>query len=45
LQKGEYRKNGIGTRILKYAEKKPIGEVKDFPKSHRRIYFSKKLTK
>lgn len=67
-----YRKRGIGTQILKHAEKiakekgaeiamldtfdfqaerfylkngyEPIGEIKDFPKGHRRIYFSKKLT-
>ena len=70
--KEEYRKKGVGTRILKHAEKiaiekraeismvdtfdfqaeefylkngyKPIGEMKGFPKGHRRIYFSKKLT-
>jgi GNAT superfamily N-acetyltransferase len=69
--KEEYRKKGIGTKILKYTEKiaiekgakismldtfdfqaeefylkngyKPIGEIKDFPKGHRRIYFSKQL--
>ncbi len=67
-----YRKKGIGTRILKHAEKiakekgaevsmldtfdfqaeqfylkngyKSIGEIKNFPKGHRRIYFSKNLT-
>jgi GNAT superfamily N-acetyltransferase len=66
-----YRKKGIGTLLLKYAEKtakekgadisildtfdfqaenfylkngyEPIGEIKDFPKGHRRIYLSKKL--
>jgi GNAT superfamily N-acetyltransferase len=70
--KEEYRKKGIGTQILKHAEKiaiekgakismldtfdfqaekfylkngyKPIGEMKGFPKGHRRIYFSKELT-
>ena len=70
--KEEYRKKGVGTRILKHAEKiaiekgarismldtfdfqaekfylkngyKPIGEMKGFPKGHRRIYFSKELT-
>jgi GNAT superfamily N-acetyltransferase len=70
--KEEYRKKGIGTQILKHAEKiaiekgakismldtfdfqaekfylkngyKPIGEMKGFPKGHRRIYFSKKLS-
>jgi GNAT superfamily N-acetyltransferase len=70
--KEEYRKKGIGTQILKHAEKiatekgaeismldtfdfqaeefylkngyKPIGEIKGFPKGHRRIYFSKNLT-
>ena len=70
--KENYRKKGIGTRILKHAEKiakekgaevsmldtfdfqaeqfylkngyKPIGEIKNFPKGHRRIYFSKNLT-
>lgn len=31
---GFYLKNGY----------EPIGEMKDFPKGHRRIYFSKKLT-
>ena len=69
--KEAYRKKGIGSKILKHAEKiaiekgavismldtfdfqaeefylkngyKPIGEIKDFPKGHRRIYFSKKL--
>lgn len=71
--KEEYRKKGIGTKILKHTEKiaiekgaeismldtfdfqaeefylkngyKPIGEMKGFPKGHRRIYFSKQLTK
>lgn len=66
-----YRKKGVGTRILKHAEKiakekgaeismlntfdfqaeqfylkngyNPIGEMKGFPKGHRRIYFSKVL--
>lgn len=66
-----YRKRGIGTLLLQYAEKtakekgaeismldafdfqaenfylkngyEPIGEIKDFPKGHRRIYLSKKL--
>ncbi len=70
--KEEYRKKGVGTQILKHAEKiaiekgaeismldtfdfqaerfylkngyKPIGEMKGFPKGHRRIYFSKDLT-
>ncbi len=70
--KENYRKKGIGTRILKHAEKiakekgaevsmldtfdfqaeqfylkngyKSIGEIKNFPKGHRRIYFSKNLT-
>ncbi len=70
--KENYRKKGVGTEILKYAEKlakekgaeismldtfdfqaekfylkngyEPIGEIKDFPKGHRRIYFSKRLT-
>jgi len=69
--KENYRKKGLGTKILKYAEKiakekgavismldtfdfqakefylkngyEPIGEIKDFPKGHRRIYFQKKL--
>ena len=69
--KEAYRKKGIGSKILKHAEKiaiekgavismldtfdfqaeefylkngyKPIGEIKDFPKGHRRIYFSKIL--
>ncbi|SNR60913.1 Acetyltransferase (GNAT) domain-containing protein [Flavobacterium sp. ov086] len=69
---GKYRNKGIGTWILKQAEKiatekgakismldtfdfqaekfylkngyEPIGEIKDFPKGHKRIYFSKKLT-
>lgn len=69
--KEEYRKKGIGTSILKHAEKvaiekgakismldtfdfqaeifylkngyEPIGEMKNFPKGHRRIYFSKQL--
>lgn len=68
----KYRNKGIGTWILKQAEKiatekgakismldtfdfqaekfylkngyEPIGEIKDFPKGHKRIYFSKKLT-
>lgn len=68
-----HRKKGVGTQILKYAEKiaiekgaevsmldtfnfqaenfylkngyKPIGEINDFPKGYRRIYFSKVLTK
>ena len=71
--KEEYRKKGIGTRILKHVEEKaiekgaeismldtfdfqaeefylkngykPIGEIKNFPNGHRRIYFSKKLIK
>ncbi|RRQ50290.1 N-acetyltransferase [Maribacter algicola] len=70
--KEEYRKKGVGTKILKHTEKlaiekgaeismldtfdfqaeefylkngyKPIGEIKGFPKGHRRIYFSKHLT-
>ncbi|WP_306014634.1 MULTISPECIES: GNAT family N-acetyltransferase [unclassified Allomuricauda] len=69
--KEQYRKKGIGTKILKHVEKiatdkgakisildtfdfqaeifylkngyKPIGEIKGFPKGHRRIYFSKNL--
>ncbi|OBX21791.1 MULTISPECIES: GNAT family N-acetyltransferase [Bizionia] len=69
--KESHRKKGIGTQILKHAEKiaiekgakismldtfdfqaeafylkngyKPIGEIKNFPEGHRRIYFSKKL--
>ncbi|SDY31192.1 Ribosomal protein S18 acetylase RimI [Flavobacterium aquidurense] len=67
----KYRNKGIGTWILKHAEKiarekgvkismldtfdfqaekfylkngyETIGEIKDFPKGHRRIYLSKKL--
>lgn len=69
--KDEYRKMGIGTKILKYVENlarekgatismldtfdfqaeefylkngyKSIGEIQDFPKGHKRIYFSKRL--
>jgi len=69
--KESHRKKGIGTQILKHAEKiaiekgakismldtfdfqaeafylkngyEPIGEIKNFPEGHRRIYFSKKL--
>lgn len=71
--KENYRKAGIGTKLLKYVENlaiengatismldtfdfqaeefyikngyQPIGEIKNFPPGHKRIYLSKKLIK